>query len=106
MEFGQRCPLRGARAGVTELRAPLASTNEARHHEFPSTGVGAGGRRDRSLDRRTPVVATLPPVHAVSHCHDLGNSAYVRNLAMRLIWSWCRRRTGSRLQSRGATTFL
>ena len=50
MEPGQHYPLRVARTGVTELRAALASTNEARHHECPSTGVGAGGRRDRSLD--------------------------------------------------------
>src|ERR1017187_9826886 len=83
---------------LVELRAALASTNEARPHECPSTGVGAGGGRDRSLDRRTPVVTTLPPVHAVSHCHNLGNSAHVRDLAMRLIRSRCRRSAGSRLR--------
>lgn len=101
-----RSPTSKRRADVRDRRQQptLASTNEALPLERPSTDVGAGGGRDRTVDGFAEL-SKVPSGPRAEHplLRSAGSTANIRGVGRRPIWSRCRRSAGSRLRSRGAT---
>ena len=97
-----KLPRRGPGTRLTEIRAALASTNEARHHEHPSNGGGAAGRRDR---RWTAALRCFQSAHQrrAALRISVADTPDIRGLGMRPIRSRCRGATGPRCGSLSPT---
>ena len=104
--LGSQRPLRRADVRNRRQQTTLASTNEALPHERPSTGVGAGGGRDWTLDGFAEL-SKVPSGPRAEHplLRSAGSTANIRGVGMRPLWSRCGRGAGSRLRSRSATVF-
>jgi hypothetical protein len=78
-------------------REALESTYSARPRACPSGGVRAGGGRGWSVDRATYAERIQVPPYGRLPRHHVVFEAYLRHLAMHLVWCRCRSRLASPL---------